>query len=437
MQDPAELAREVRKRLVTIGRARSFVEWQGIRALAADLETQRRAIVETVAKTDSQGALDLLWRFMALADPVFARCDDSNGTVGSVFRQACADLGPLAAAAQPTPEALAGQVYTALVGNDYGQFDGLIAILAPVLGRDGLENLKARMVDLSNRPVPRPADKDRVAISWGSGGPLYADEMEERSRLSTVRLALMDIADALGDVDAFIAQYDDKTRKVPKIAAEIARRLLAAGRSDEALRTLEEAEHRKPSSWDWPDFDWEDTRITVLESLGRADDAQSVRMDCFTRSLSLSHLRDYLKRLSDFDHMEVEEKALDYAQGINDLTQALHFLVAWPALERAAALVIRRAGDLDGNQYEILPRAADALAAKYPLAATLLLRALIDFTLTKARSSRYKHAARHLGDCARLAAFIPDYGAFDSHDIYVAGLRRQHGRKEAFWSAVG
>ena len=436
-QSPAELAREVRRRLVTIGRSRSFVEWQGIRALAADLDIQRRAIVETVAKADPREALDLLWRFMALAESVFARCDDSNGTIGSIFRQACADLGLLAAAAKPRADLLADQVYAALVANDYGQFDGLIEIMAPVLGRAGLEHLKVRVIDLSNRPVPRPADKDRVKIGWGSGGPIYADEMEESSRRSTVRLALMDIADALGDVDAFIGQYDDKTRKVPKIAAEIARRLLAAGRTDEALRTLDVAEHGKPSSWNWPDFDWEDTRIAVLDALGRADDSQAVRWDCFRRSLSIPHLLDYLKRLPDFDDVEAEEKALDYAQNINDLSQALYFLTAWPALDRAAALVLRRAGELDGDQYEILPRAADALAAKYPLAATLLLRALIDFTLGKARSSRYKHAARHLEECASLAAAVSDFGAFEPHDVYVARLRREHGRKESLWSLIG
>jgi hypothetical protein len=35
----------------------------------------------------------------------------------------------------------------------------------------------------------------------------------------------------MGDVDAFIAQYDPKTRKAPQIVAEIAARLLAAGRA--------------------------------------------------------------------------------------------------------------------------------------------------------------------------------------------------------------
>lgn len=90
---PNSVAREVRKRLTTIARSRSFVDWQGVRSLANDLETQRRAIIETVAKADPPEALDLLWRFMALAASVFDRCDDSSGIVGGVFRQAGRDLG--------------------------------------------------------------------------------------------------------------------------------------------------------------------------------------------------------------------------------------------------------------------------------------------------------------------------------------------------------
>ena len=42
----------------------------------------------------------------------------------------------------------------------------------------------------------------------------------------------MNIADALGDVDGFIEQYDEAARKMPKIAAEIAQRLLSACRVD-------------------------------------------------------------------------------------------------------------------------------------------------------------------------------------------------------------
>ena len=40
-------------------------------------------------------------------------------------------------------------------------------------------------------------------MGWSSGGAIYADEIAARSRISTVRLALQEIADAQGDVDAF------------------------------------------------------------------------------------------------------------------------------------------------------------------------------------------------------------------------------------------
>src|SRR5215470_6157114 len=95
-RNPSELGKEVRKRLTVIARSRSFIDWQGIRSLVDDLDTQRRAIVETVVREDPEEALDLLWRFMALAPSVFERCDDSSGKVIGVFREACRDIGEAA-----------------------------------------------------------------------------------------------------------------------------------------------------------------------------------------------------------------------------------------------------------------------------------------------------------------------------------------------------
>ena len=436
-KSPGDVAKEVRKRLTTIARSRSFVDWQGVRSLADDLDLQRSAIVETVAKTDATEAVDLLWRFMALVPTVFERCDDSSGTVIGVFRQACRDLGGIASSASADPIILADRAYEALLVNDYGQFDELIRVLAPSFGKTGLDHLKQRMIDLSNRPITKPAEKARVKIGWSSSGPIYADEIAERSRVGTVHLALTEIADMQGDVDAFVGQYEEKARKVPKIAAEIAQRLLAAGRIEEAWRAISAAEHRRrDGGWNWPEFEWENVRIEVLEALGRAEDAQAARWSCFERSLSASHLRAYLKRLPDFDDIEAENKALDHAKRFGNLLQALSFLVSWPALDRASDLVLQRADELDGNHYEILAPAAEALAAKHPLAATVVLRAMIDFSLRNARSSRHRHAARHLLDCSSLASTIEDFRQFEPHAAYEANLRRGHGKKSSFWSFI-
>ena len=417
-EGPAEVAREVRKRLTTIARSRSFVEWHNQQSLIDDLETQRCAIVDQVAKPDPAEGLDLMWRFLELAPSVYERCEDV-GAVDGTFERAANDLGEIAKAAKPDPTTLAGEICQALIADSYGLYESLIHALAPTLGRKGLEHLTRRLqADLPDNSMKR-------------------------------RLALMYIADVQGDADAWIAQYDAEKRKNPKIAAAIARRLLAANRTTEALQAIDAAERRSgdPDDWLWRDFEWEDARIEVLEALGRHADAQQQRWTLFERSLSAEHLRAYLKRLPDFDDLEAEERALDHAQNFKNPLMALSFLVSWtaldrtsvasqPALDRAADLVVHQGTNLDGNAYEILTAVADALSAKHPLAATLALRAMIDFALTRARSSRYKHAARHLTTCAKLASVINDFGAAESHAAYEARLQREHGRKSAFWSQV-
>jgi thioredoxin-like negative regulator of GroEL len=87
-------------------------------------------------------------------------------------------------------------------------------------------------------------------------------------------MALEAIADAQDDVDAFIAQQSEKARGVPSVAVEIAQRLLAAGRADEAWAAINAVDQEQPG---WIPVEWEQTRFEVLEALGRADEAQAFR----------------------------------------------------------------------------------------------------------------------------------------------------------------
>src|SRR5262249_28280436 len=162
----------------------------------------------------------------------------SSGSVGSIFHAACFDLGEMAKAAQASPEELAERTFNALIDNGYGQYDELIAVLTPALGPTGLDQLKGRFLELSKVRPERPKDKDGRVIGWGGGGPLYADEIANRHRESVIRLALQEIADAQGDVDAFIAQQSQKARTVPAVATRIAQRLLKAGRAQEAWSAI-------------------------------------------------------------------------------------------------------------------------------------------------------------------------------------------------------
>src|SRR6056297_332392 len=207
-QSPKDAAREVNKRLTSIARARTFVNWQNRKKLVDDLETQRRAIVDQIAPADPQEALDLIWRFLAVADPVFERCDDSSGTVIGIFHQALSDLADIATKAEADPRATADRVFAALQDNGFGQYDGIITILAPLLGETGLTHLEQRITEYGREEITTPPPEERRAVAYGLNITIYADEMRARQRDSMVRMALMEIADARGDVDAFIAQYD-------------------------------------------------------------------------------------------------------------------------------------------------------------------------------------------------------------------------------------
>jgi hypothetical protein len=399
-QGPVEAGAEIGKRLALIGRARTRVTWRRRKALVVDLQTQLAAICHQVLPSDPALGVDLLWRFVALADPVFDRCEDRTGEIAAVFEAAISALGAGSVGMDTGP--MADRVFEALCDNGYGQFDGLIPAMAEALGPGGLAAVKGL---LAGAKVPR-------------GG----------------LLAQRQIADAGGDVDAFIASYPAGARALPAVAAEIAGRLIEAGRAEEALAVLDRVDAKPDGGW--VPVEWQDSRIAALEALGRGEAAQEFRWACFARSLSAPHLRDYLKRLPDFDDMEAEEKALALAAGFSNAVLALNFLVHWNALPEAAAVALARQREMDGEFSEILIAASERLADRFPLAAMVLLRVVIDWVLRRARSGQYGQAAALFAECARLDAHVADHGEVASHAKFAAWVNEAHGRKIAFWAAL-
>ena len=430
---PAEAVRMVGKRLATIAASRTFLEWQKAEALAAELESQRRAILELVAPGDPRGAFELVWRLLGCADPVLSRADDGNGELVGVFQQAAEDLGLLAQASEADPAALAERLAAAIRADVNGIWDELTSILEPSLGPVGLRRLGRLMQAWQAEPVPVPKAGQRQVIGWGSGGALYADELDAGRRRAITGSVLRQVAAALGDVDLYVAQFDARTRTVPRVAADLAERLLQAGRASEAWTAIEAAAGDRRAM----PIEWERARIATLEALGRPEEAQEARWRGFSARLDPSLLRDFMRQLPDFEDFEAEQRGLTLALGHPDLHRALAFLVAWPDLPRASQLVLGRAAELDGDDYATLSAAADALQVRHPLAATLLRRAMIDYSLGVARSSRYKHAARHLAECEGMARQISDFGTIPDHAAYEKALRATHGRKDAFWQEVG
>jgi hypothetical protein len=184
---PTDMAREVAKRLNTIARSDSFIDWRGRKELIADLEMQRRAIVDRVAPVDPAIGFDLIWRLLSLTNGLYERCDDSSGRLQDFFHDMGPDVSALAELARPDPKDLADRLADCLVEDEWGHFSDLIPDLTECLGTIGLDRLKA-------------------ALAKGvlTGPPRYV-----------LRHALERIADAEGDVDAFIAQQPESHKWLP------------------------------------------------------------------------------------------------------------------------------------------------------------------------------------------------------------------------------
>jgi hypothetical protein len=265
------------------------------------------------------------------------------------------------------------------------------------------------------------------------------------ARAGALRRASQEVADSEGDIDMFIAH--ETGRRSPHGAAAIARRLLAAGRAEEAVGFLEQGAPTEPAVRDLEDewvlavegtatSDWEWAWVEALLATGRQEEAQRFRWTRFEARLDATHLRAYLKALPDFEDVVAERKALDHALGFPHFAVALSFLIEWKELRYAARLALERSQEIDGNLYFVLDPAAKALEGKQPLAAALLRRAMIEDTLAGAKATRYRHAARHLLECRTLEAGISNHGSFETHDAFMTRLRAQHGRKTGFWSQV-
>ncbi|WP_172327348.1 DUF6880 family protein [Mangrovicoccus sp. HB161399] len=428
-QGADEVAADIRKRLASLRRATSWVDWRKQKALVKDLNWLLAMIGGSVSPEDPDASFELLWSFLQLAPSIHARTDDSNGALGEVMGSAVEMIGALAPQISADPETLAERILDAVAGADFGEFDGIIPALSEALGQAGLAHLKAIATEWQAAP-PERAELERYR-GYGLSAPA---ETARRHRKLAGSIILADVADAQGDVDAYMARYTPEQLTYGTIAPDVARRLLEAGRAAEAERIVaaaRAAEDGKGLQLFRHELDevYED----CLETLGRTEELKAHLRESFAAGLNARCLRKYLKLLPDFDDIEAEEAALDLAEAHPHLGGALHFLVRWPAHDRAARLVVARAAELDGNAWDTCSAAADALEPKHPLAATLLRRAMIGDTLAGGKSKRYRHAARHLADCAAAAAAVGDFGAFPDHAAYVAGLRQDHGRKYGFW----
>lgn len=394
-----DLAAEIDKRLAMIAGSKAKVSWRKRADFILDLDVLRRLIAERLGALDPALAVRRLWTFLDLTDPVSARVKDPRNELPPVFLEAANDLAALAGKA-PVDLLLAEDVADMLFTGSAAWGERIQAALpafGPEFGAAVLAGLKQRQ---AARPAFRPSAR-----------------------------VLRAVADAAGDVDAFAETIPSTLRHDPGTAAAVGRRLLAAGRLDEALATLQAADPRNRQRGldgraDPAAEPWYDVWIEALEASGEASAAHEERWAAFERTLSPDQLRAYLKVLPDFDDVEAADRAFDVAARHRVFREGLAFLMAWPALPEAAAMIQQRHVEVRGEPAELIEWAG-RLDARYPRAALILLREAVS-ALWQDRRTR-ADAEPYAEEAEVLARRIGDLGGLESHEAFLVRLTAQRG----------
>ena len=396
---PGVFAAMVASRIQALGDDPTFYDWRTAATLADRIDHLRTVIADGF--DDPAFAARLLADLVATSDSVMNAVDDSSGRVGGAFGDAINAWG-MAWAQVPDRDtaALATLVLHEIETDRFGVKHDVLPAFREALGPTGLVTLRGLI----------QSELDKDPSSWWRWP-----------------VSLQQIADGLGDVDGFIAAVE-VAGYPERHAVDVAARLVAASRAEEALQWLDRADTSTGRA--------ADVRIDALQALGHEEDARALRWAEATDHLRIGHYRVCAAALPAEDRQAAHEHAVAAAMAHDDALAALAFLLDLPDEAAAERLVTTRHHDLDGRSYGNLLPVAERLADRHPLAALLLYRVLAEAVLDGRRSPAYHHAANYICIANRLGSRIDNWQGHETQDAFIARIRDVHRRKSAFWPAL-
>jgi len=111
------------------------------------------------------------------------------------------------------------------------------------------------------------------------------------------------------------------------------------------------------------------------------------------------------------------------------------FLIAVEKITEAEKYLLKRADQLDGNNYGSLLSLAESMESENCyLVTSLMYRSLLISILERGYTKAYPHGIRYLKKLDKLAASVANWKEFNHHDAFKDQIHEAHGRKHSFWS---
>jgi uncharacterized Zn finger protein len=416
--DDKTLGVRLRKEIDSATRTRDFVEYREASGWVAHVDS----VLDTVAGLASGAraglARELAARAIDRIEQAIENIDDSDGHCGVLLGRA-RDIH-LAAIHEVRPDAirLARDLFVREMQDEYGTFEGAVALYADALGETGL------------------AEYHRLAAEAWEKLPTYTGRRVEQEQAQREFLGnagqLMRIldffAERAGEVDTRIAlRTKDLSSQWGYL--QLAEFCLSQGRTEEALQRAEEGlwvfEDQRP-----------DERLVLfavdlLSKTGRKGDAETHLWRAFEKAPTL----ELYRRLRKLGGEIARERAVKFLEAKEESGERMHWHNSADLLIRiwmqekmfdAAWAAVRKQGSSVALKEEI----ARASEATHPREALEVYVARVDQLANAGGASAYAEAVKLVARMAKLRTKGEQTG-------YVLALRERFGRKRNFMKLLG
>lgn len=405
----AENIKRIKAKITGLKRRSRFIDWRESSSFSNELSMILRNLKEGISDPCTGAELVLL--FFKTDDNIMNLCDDSSGCIGDIYRYEASDLFNYYAQACQNKEKLAKALFELNKEDDFGLRDSLFENSTQFLPEPQLRTMVDGYWSLMEKETG-----DYKKRHWGLLIELLAKELKDAPLFEKVRLyAWPNISTAA--------------------CKDIADIWLDSGQPDKALEWLNRIDHSET----YLSAERNALLLTIHGQLGNKQQQEQIAWEIFRSYRSPKTLNDLLSIIGEEKREQVIAKETEILLAEKGLsTSHAHFLIDMNCIDLAESYIFERKEQLNGAFYYILPDLAKIMEKneKY-LTATVILRALLDSILERAKSKTYSHGIRYLKTLDKLSKKINDWRDISTHSNYVNELRKVHGRKSSFWSKYG
>lgn len=413
--DSAALKKAIAKRIQSVKRGSKFIDYYASHEFAHNLESIVDDIENGLLVAAPKDAFELIDKFLATADSVMNRVDDSSGEIGGVYSEIVILWLKSAKLWGDTKTDWLERVYQLNQNNDYGVIDSLLPNSDMLLSEEQLKQLAWRYEGEIRQAQKKHVEKGRI-------------NMESLSGL----VALGSIAKALKDpvlYERSVLIDSPKPNDLQK--KDIVAVYIEFNQLDKALH--------------WLNTDWgsrfESDRLLLLEQVyernGDTEKLRYTRQQIYQLDSSYTHLLRYIETLDEDEKYTFKQQAIKQAEQGGNITTSADLLLQLGEIERAQQMLVSRSQELTDCYYEHLVKLVKQFEKSgCLLATTACYRALLEDILNRGNSKAYTHAARYFKKLQLIADEINNFEPLVQHLEFIEQLKNDHGRKSSFWQRV-